>query len=132
MRPSSGLGRRVGTDDSDQLVRQVRCGRNGVVNALRRSRVISTVLRAGNDSLVRLALLMQALEISMIMGKHSAQIGDGIGENLRVINALVGSARLLNGPHIVAEPAQLLDARQRQIPIPIESRPRAYSSPFSP
>jgi len=67
------------------------------------------------------ALPMQAFEIGMIMGKHSAKIGSGIGENLRVRNALVGSARLLNRPHIVAEAAQLLDDRQREILIRIES-----------
>ena len=32
---SSGFGRRVGTDDADELVHQVRSGRKGVVNALR-------------------------------------------------------------------------------------------------
>jgi hypothetical protein len=115
-----GCGRRIGADDADELIRQVRCGRDGIVNALRQARVIPWSLCTGDNALVRLTLSMKASEIGMIMGKHSALVGDGIGENFRIANALASTPRLLDRPHVVPETAQFLDNRQREILIRIE------------
>lgn len=118
---SSRFGRRVGTDDAEELVRQVAELADGSVDTMGEACVVPWVLCTGDDALVRLPLPMKASEIGMIMGKHSTLVGGGIRENFRIVNALASPTRFLDRPHIVAEPAQLLDDRQREILIRIES-----------
>jgi hypothetical protein len=69
---------------------------------------------------VRLTLPMKAFEIGMVMRKHGTMVGDGISENLRIVNALASATCLLDRQYIVPK-AQLLDDRQREILIRIES-----------
>ena len=57
--------------------------RQGVIGLEGEGLVVPCVLCTGNNALVRLTLPMKASEIRVIMGKHSAQIANGIGENLR-------------------------------------------------
>jgi hypothetical protein len=92
------------------------------VDAMRQSDGVSVVLRARDDSIMRMALPMQLFEIGMVMGKHSAPIGNRISKNVRVGYALVGSASLLHRPYIVAKSAQFLNDWQRNILIRIQSR----------
>jgi hypothetical protein len=121
---SSGYGRTVRTDDADELVRQVRCGRKRVVNALRQARVVAGILRTGDDPLLRLTLSMKASEIRMIMRKQSTVVGGGISENFRILNPLASPTSFLDRPHVVSESAQFFDNRPREILIRIESRRR--------
>ncbi len=64
---------------------------------------------------------MQTFEIGVIVSQDCSQISKGIGENLRVVDALVGSTGLLNGSDIFAETAQLFDDWTWEVFIGIES-----------
>ena len=64
---------------------------------------------------------MQAFEVGMIVSQHGTSIDAGIGEDLNIIDTLIGSARFLNRDYIVSKTAQLLDHRKREILIRIQS-----------
>jgi hypothetical protein len=116
----SGFGRRVRTDDAEELVRQVANLANGNVDPLGKARRVQSVLCTGNDPQVRLALPMKAFEIGMIVRKDSTSIGCCIREHFRVVDALASPTRLLYRPYVVTETAQFLHNRQREILVRIE------------
>jgi hypothetical protein len=72
---------------------------------------------------VRLTLSMKVFEIAMIMGKYSTLVGGGIRENFRVVNSLASPTRLLGGPHVVPEAAQLLGKPAEENPHPHRAWP---------
>src|ERR1022692_1733662 len=91
----SGLGHGIGTDDPREPIGELWSGDYRIVNALRQTRRVRGVLRTRDDSFVRLTLSMQAFEIGMVMGKHRTSVGNRIGENFRIANALARAACLL-------------------------------------
>ena len=73
------------------------------MDTLCQTRVIPRIASTGNNALVRLALSMQAFEIRMVVGQHGSLVGRGFDENLRIVNAMAGPARVLDCQHVVAQ-----------------------------
>jgi hypothetical protein len=94
---SSRFGRRIGPDNPDKLIGQVTDRGDGIVDTLGESHRVRWIVRAGDDAGVSQAPPMKPFEVGMIMSEHGTLVGGCIGENSRVVNALVRSARLLDG-----------------------------------
>jgi hypothetical protein len=109
----SRFSRRVGADNSDELVRQVRRGRDGVVNALGQAEGIVIIAGAGDNTTMRLTALVETPVVSVIMCQDCTPVRRSIGEYERVCPA--ATPRLMDGQHIVSPITQELNCAPREV-----------------
>jgi hypothetical protein len=124
-RPASGcfswFRSGIRADDANELVGQTAELAERSVDAMSETGRVRWIMCAGDDSLVRGPLPMKASEVGVIMSKHRTLVRYGTGKNNIIAKALSSLTCVLDGADIMPQAAELLDNRQREVLIRIES-----------
>jgi hypothetical protein len=92
---------------------------NLLVNAARQSLGVS-IVRADDNPVVSVTLVMEANEIDSILSEYDASHSRRVAENDGIFHPLIGPASFLTSDDVVTEPAQRLDDWVSKVLVSVE------------